>query len=217
MPDEVGDRAAADHRPSWSSTTTPAPPRSAASCWRSPSCCCSSSTCCRPGARRRRRCAMSRRKRPPAGADSVVPEPCRRADRADRRRRGCSSRCSCCCRWSSSSPRPSPRASAPISARLPRPRRARRDPADPDRGAIAVPLNARLRPRRRLGDRQVRVPRQEPAAHPDRPAVLGVAGDLGPGLRAAVRRPGLVRPLAARRTTSRSSSPCRASCWRRSS
>ena len=53
--------------------------------------------------------------------------------------------------------------------------------------------------------------------HADRSAVLGLAGDLGPDLRAAVRRAGLVRPLAARRTTSRSSSPCRASCWRPSS
>ena len=34
----------------------------------------------------------------------------------------------------------------------------------------------RLRHRGRLGDRQVRVPRQEPADHPDRPAVLGLAG-----------------------------------------
>ena len=39
----------------------------------------------------------------------------------------------------------------------------------------------------------------------------------GPDLRAAVRRAGLVRPVAARRTTSRSSSPCRASCWPRCS
>ena len=42
-------------------------------------------------------------------------------------------------------------------------------------------------------------------------------GDRRPDLRAGVRRAGLVRPLAGRRTTSRSSSPCRASCWPRSS
>ncbi len=51
----------------------------------------------------------------------------------------------------------------------------------------------------------------------DRPAVLGLAGHRRPDLRAGLRRAGLVRPVAARRTTSRSSSPCRASCWRRSS
>ena len=55
----------------------------------------------------------------------------------------------------------------------------------------------RLRRRRGLGDRQVRVPRQEPADDADRPAVLGLAGGLRPGLRAAVRRPGLVRAVAA--------------------
>jgi sulfate transport system permease protein len=33
--------------------------------------------------------------------------------------------------------------------------------------------------------------------HPDRPAVRGVAGGVGPDLRADVRRPGLVRALAA--------------------
>jgi hypothetical protein len=53
----------------------------------------------------------------------------------------------------------------------------------------------------------------------DRPAVLGLAGDLRPDLRAALRR---CRAWFGdrgcdRRTTSRSSSPCRASCWRPSS
>ena len=53
--------------------------------------------------------------------------------------------------------------------------------------------------------------------HADRSAVRGLAGHLGPDLRAAVRRAGLVRALAASTTTSRSSSPCPASCSRRSS
>ena len=64
--------------------------------------------------------------------------------------------------------------------------------------AIAVPLEPGLRHRRGLGDRQVRVQGQEPADHADRPAVLGLAGDRGPDLRPAVRRPGAARPLARR-------------------
>ena len=39
-------------------------------------------------------------------------------------------------------------------------------------------------------------PRQERADHADRPAVRRLAGDLRPGLRADVRRAGLVRALA---------------------
>ena len=54
--------------------------------------------------------------------------------------------------------------------------------------AIAVPLEPGVRRRRRLVHHQVRVPRQAAAAHPDRPAVLGLAGHLRPDLRAAVRR-----------------------------
>ena len=60
-------------------------------------------------------------------------------------------------------------------------------------------------------------PRQDLPDHADRPAVLGEPGDLGPRLRAAVRRAGLFRPLAAGITTSRSCSRCPASCWRPSS
>jgi sulfate transport system permease protein len=40
-------------------------------------------------------------------------------------------------------------------------------------------------------------PRQALADHAHRPAVLGLAGDRRPDLRAAVRRPGLVRPWLA--------------------
>src|SRR3546814_9851972 len=47
-----------------------------------------------------------------------------------------------------------------------------------------------------LGDRQVRLSRQERADHADRPAVLGLAGGLGADLCAVVRRAGLVRPVA---------------------
>ncbi len=50
----------------------------------------------------------------------------------------------------------------------------------------------------RLGHREVRLPRQERAAHADRPAVLGEPGDRGPDLRAGVRAAGLVRRVAAR-------------------
>ena len=66
----------------------------------------------------------------------------------------------------------------------------------------------RLRRRRGLGIAKFDFPGQEPADHADRPAVRGLAGDLGLDLRAAVRRAGLVRAVAGRRTTSRSSSPC---------
>ncbi|MFC7692203.1 ABC transporter permease subunit [Paeniroseomonas aquatica] len=59
--------------------------------------------------------------------------------------------------------------------------------------AVAVPVNT-------LGGIAAawaianRVPRQAAAGHADRPALLGLPGHLGPGLGAAVRRPGLVRP-----------------------
>ena len=73
-------------------------------------------------------------------------------------------------------------------------RRARRDPADAaGRGDLGA-AQPGLRRDRRLGHRQVRVSRQEPADHADRPAVLGVAGHLRPDLRAAVRRAGLFGP-----------------------
>ena len=63
--------------------------------------------------------------------------------------------------------------------------------------AIVVPVNTLFGICGGLGDREVRVPGQEPADHADRPAVRGFAGHLGPGLRAAVRRAGLVRAVAA--------------------
>jgi hypothetical protein len=74
-----------------------------------------------------------------------------------------------------------------------------------------------VRRRRGLGDRQVRVPRQERADHADRPAVLGVAGGRRPDLRAGVRRCRAGSASGCATTTSRSSSPCRASCWPRCS
>jgi sulfate transport system permease protein len=53
-----------------------------------------------------------------------------------------------------------------------------------------------VRCRGRLVDRQVRFPGKRLLITLHRPAVLGVTGDFGPDLRAAVRSPGLVRPLA---------------------
>ena len=47
------------------------------------------------------------------------------------------------------------------------------DQADADRRRDLGAAEPRLRRRRRVVDRQVRLPRQEPAAHADRPAVLG--------------------------------------------
>ena len=86
--------------------------------------------------------------------------------------------------------------------RLPRrARRARRavgDQADADRRRDLGAAQPRLRHRRRLVDRQVRLSRQEPAAHLHRPAVLGQPGDRRPDLRSRLRPAGLVRRLAAR-------------------
>ena len=96
-------------------------------------------------------------------------------------------------------------------------RAARRSSSRCSTAAIAVPLNLVFGVAAAWAIAQVRVPRQEPADHADRPAVRGLAGHRGPDLRAAVRRAGLVRAVARRRTTSRSSSRCRASCSRRSS
>ena len=53
--------------------------------------------------------------------------------------------------------------------------------------AVAVPLGTRLRRGRRLGHRQVRFRRQEPADHADRSAVLRLAGHRRADVRAAVR------------------------------
>ena len=62
--------------------------------------------------------------------------------------------------------------------------------------AIVVPLNT-VFGITAVVYRQVRVPRQEFPDHPDRSAAGGVAGGLGPGLRAVVRPQWLVRCLAA--------------------
>ena len=67
--------------------------------------------------------------------------------------------------------------------------------------AIVVPANTLFGICRGLGHRALRVPRQEPAGHADRPAVRGLAGDRGPGAGAAVRRAGLVRRTGCSTTT----------------
>ena len=83
--------------------------------------------------------------------------------------------------------------------------------------AISVSAQSGVRRDRGLGDREIRFPRQDLPDHADRPAVLGQPGDLGPRLRAAVRRAGLFRAPGCRRTTSTSCSRCPASRWRPSS
>ena len=102
-------------------------------------------------------------------------------------------------------------------------RRARRaggavgDQADAaGRGDLGHPQSG-LRRDRRLGDREIRFRRQDLPDHADRPAVLGQPGDLRPRVRAAVRRAGLSRALAAGATTSTSCSRCPASRSRPSS
>ena len=62
--------------------------------------------------------------------------------------------------------------------------------------AISVALNLVFRADRGLGDRQVRVSRQELPDHADRSAVLGQPGDLGSGVHSAVRRARFLRRLS---------------------
>ena len=64
--------------------------------------------------------------------------------------------------------------------------------------AIAVPLNLVFGVAAAWAIAKFDFPRQAAADHLDRPAVLGVAGDRRPDLRAGVRRAGLVRPVAGR-------------------
>ena len=87
-------------------------------------------------------------------------EPARVKWLAHRRRR---SRSSCLFLFVPLSPCSSRRSqgSGRLSRRDHRAGRARRHPPDAARRGIAVPLNVRLRHRRRMGDRQVRFPRQE--------------------------------------------------------
>ena len=168
--------------------------------------------------RRRHHAAASHAARAAAArASRATAEPAWVRRAADRRRARLPRRCSCSCRWSRCSSRRFRRAAASTSRRSPSPMRC---------SAIRLTLLAAahrgaaepgVRRRRGLGDRQVRLPRQEPADHADRPAVLGLAGDRRPDLRAAVRRAGLVRRRGCATTTSRSSSRCPASCWRPSS
>ena len=87
---------------------------------------------------------------------------------------------------------------AVLSLRSPSPMRCRRHPAHAAHGRHRRAAQPRLRRRRRVGDRQVRLSRQERPDHADRSAVRGVAGDLGPDLRAAVRAQGWLGPLARR-------------------
>ena len=98
-------------------------------------------------------------------------------------------------RWSWSSSRRSAAASAPTLRRWPIPTRWPPS-ADAAGGGDRRAGQSRVRRRRRLGDRQVRVPRQGLPDHADRSAVLGVAGDRRPDLRHPVRRPGLSRAVA---------------------
>ena len=83
--------------------------------------------------------------------------------------------------------------------------------------SIAVPVNLVFGVAAAWCISKFEFPGQEPADHPDRPAVRRLAGHLGDDLRAALRRARLVRPVARSSTTSRSSSRCPASCWPRPS
>src|SRR5437763_1475895 len=65
------------------------------------------------------------------------------------------------------------------------------DPADAVGGRDFRQPQSGVRRDRGLGDREIRVHRQDLPDHADRPAVLGQSGDLRSRLRAAVRRAGL--------------------------
>ena len=80
---------------------------------------------------------------------------------ADRARAARSSRCSCCCRWSWCSPRRCRDGRRRLSRdALADPDALRRDPADAAGRGDRRAAQPGVRRRRRLGDRQVRVPRQ---------------------------------------------------------
>ena len=70
--------------------------------------------------------------------------------------------------------------------------------ADDDRRGARRADEHRLRRRRGVGDRALPFPGQARAGHLHRPAVRRLAGRVGPGLRAALRRPGLLRAVADR-------------------
>ena len=150
--------------------------------------------------------ARARRSRGPAVA----------ARRADRRRARLPRRCSSCCRSS-------PCSRGVLEGR----RRLLRRDHRPDAlaairltllvAAIAVPLNAVFGVAAAWAIAQFDFRGKSAADHADRPAVRGVAGDLGPGLRAAVRRAGLFGPWLDRARHQDHLRGARASCSRRPS
>ena len=97
--------------------------------------------------------------------------------------------------------------------RLPRGARRRPTRAPPSgsrssSAPIAVPLNIVFGVAAAWAIARFEFRGKRAADHAHRPAVRGVAGRLGPDLRAAVRRPGLLRAVARASATSRSSSRC---------
>ena len=116
---------------------------------------------------------------------------------ADRDRRRLPGVLPACCRSPSSSSRRFSEGFGAFFAGITERDARRRDRADADRRGDLGAGQPGLRACRVMGDRQVRVQGQEPADHPDRPAVLGLAGDLRPDLCAPLRRAGLFRPVAA--------------------
>ena len=102
-------------------------------------------------------------------------------------------RCSCCCRWSRCSSRRSQGGVGAYLDSVIEPDALAGDQADPARRGDRGSAQHRLRPRRGLGDHQVRLSAARASSSPYRPALLGLAGRVGPDLRAAVRRAGLVR------------------------
>ena len=170
----------------------PAPPPSRRSCWSSPSPCCSSSTASRPGAAggtamADARCSITQR-RPLASLTGETRSVALDADRARRglpravpgpaagrrlRRGACAAALAAYLRKPSPTPTRCRRSGSRCSSR-PSPCRSTSSSASPRPGPSPSSSSG-----------------QEPPDHPDRPALLGLAGVSGLVYRAAVRRPGL--------------------------
>ena len=122
------------------------------------------------------------------------------------------------CRWWRCSPRPSRKGADAYLAAVSEPDALRGDQAHAaGRPPIAVPLNLVFGVAAAWAIAKFEFRGKQRADHADRPAVLGLAGGRRPDLRAAVRRAGLVRALAARARHQDHLRGARASCWRRSS
>ena len=117
---------------------------------------------------------------------------------ADRRGARASSGCCWCCRCVAVFAYALSEGLRVYAAAIVEPDRAGGDPADLARRRDLRAGQHDLRRLRGVGDRALRLPRQEPADQPDRPALRGLARRRGADLRAALRHAGAARPVAHR-------------------